>query len=128
MTTITLDSLMKLTAAEQGNYKLHLACWNGEEQPLNVYLRGWDHWASWNAWRGNKNDFNRDYIFSLIQFYHEPNKWLFGGIFKIVNRHDDWTVTQIGYELELLDLHKEYIGRLIIEKAMLVTKTIQQSF
>jgi hypothetical protein len=65
-------------------------------------------------WRGNKDDFNREFIFSLIQFYHEPNRWLFGGIFKIINRHENYLDTEVGYDLELVDLHKELIGRLII--------------
>lgn len=69
----------------------------------------------WNAWRGNKNDFNREFIFSLIQFYHEPNKWLFGGIFRVIKRHVDFGDTEIGYELELVDLHKELIGRLVLD-------------
>ncbi len=110
--TIKADSILKLSDIEQRKYKLHLACWNGEKHPLNVYLNGWDGWVGWNEWRGGKNDFNREYIFSLIQFYHEPNKWLFGGIFKVVDGHEDWAN---GYKLELIDLHKDLIGRLIID-------------
>jgi hypothetical protein len=89
--------------------------WNGYDHPLNVYLQDWNTWVGWNTSRSKKNDFNRKYIFSLIQFYHEPNKWLFGGIFQVVKRFDDWAKTGVGYELELIDLHKELIGRLIID-------------
>lgn len=116
--TIKAEHILKINEDELHSYKLHLACWNGYEQPLNVYLRGWEHWVGWNAWRGGKigrNDFNREYIFSLIQFYHEPNKWLFGGIFRVVERFEDWRETEVGYRLELLDLYKELIGRLIID-------------
>lgn len=112
---IKVENILKLTDSDLRHYKLHLACYNGYEQPLNVYLQGWDRWVGWNEWRGNKNDFNRQYIFSLIQFYHEPNKWLFGGIFKVVKRLEDWADTEVGYELELVDLHKELIGRLVID-------------
>jgi len=115
MSIITVDSILKFPENEQRKYKLHLACWNGHQQPLNVYLQNWDNWVGWNQWRGGKNDFNREYIFSLIQFYHEPNKWLFGGIFKVNHRHADWADTEVGYTVELLDLHKELIGRLIID-------------
>jgi hypothetical protein len=66
--TINANSILKFTDSELGKYKLHLASWNGHERPLNVYLRGWDDWVGWNEWRGRKNDFNRDYIFRLIQF------------------------------------------------------------
>ena len=44
------------------------------------------------------NDFNRQFIFSLIQFYHETDAWLFGGIFRVVARHED------RYEVKLADL------------------------
>lgn len=115
MTKINVVEILKLTDTDLRKYKLHLACWNGYEQPLDVYLNNWDNWIGWNKWRGNKNDFNREYIFSLIQFYHEPNKWLFGGIFKIVERFKDWPETKIGYKLKLVELHKEMIGRLIID-------------
>ena len=69
----------------------------------------------WNEWRGNKDDFNRDYIFSLIQFYPEPDRWLFCGIFKVVERFQDYTVTKKGCRLQVMDLHKEMIGRMIID-------------
>ncbi len=91
-----------------------MACWNGSEQPLNVYLANWNNWIGWNQWRGGKNDFNRKYIFSLIQF-SEPNKWLFGGIFEVKERHDNWKETEVGYEVELQDLQKEMIGLLKID-------------
>jgi len=113
--TIKTGNILKLSESDLINYKLHLACFNGIEQPLDVYLRDRGTWVDWNAWRGNKNDFNREYIFSLIQFYHESDKWLFGGIFRIVKRFDDWKDTEVGYGLELTELHKELIGRLIID-------------
>ena len=70
-------------------------------------------WLERVAWQQKR--LNRQYIFSLIQFYHEPNKWLFGGIFKVVKRLEDWADTEVGYELELVDLHKELVGRLVID-------------
>jgi hypothetical protein len=115
MPQIKLDSLFKLTDPKPNQYKLHLAGYNGYDHPLNIFLSGWDNWVNWNQWRGNKNDFNRPYIFSLIQFYHEPNKWLFGGIFKVVTRHNDYLDTEVGYSVELMDLNKELIGRLVID-------------
>lgn len=112
---IKAKDLLKLTDIELQHYKLHLASWNGQAQPLNDYLKGWEFWVGWNEWRSSRDDFNRNYIFSLIQFYHEPNRWLFGGIFKITNRHQDWAETEVGYDLELVDLHKDLIGRLVID-------------
>jgi hypothetical protein len=69
MSEIKVSDIFNLSDNELRQHKLHLACWNGKEQALNVYLRGWEKWVGWNEWRGGKNDFNRQYIFSLIQFY-----------------------------------------------------------
>lgn len=115
MTDIKASSILKLNDSDLNQYKLHLACWNGYEHPLDVYLADWNKWIGWNQSRSGNNDFNRKYIFSLIQFYPEPNKWLFGGIFEVKERYDNWEETKVGYRVELLDLHKEMIGRLIID-------------
>lgn len=112
---ISVKSFLNINNTELNEFKLHLASKSNSEHPLNVYLSNWENWIGWNQFRDGKNDFNRKYIFSLIQFYHEPNKWLFGGIFKIIQRHDNWKETEIGYKVELQDLHKELIGRLIID-------------
>jgi hypothetical protein len=67
-------------------YKLHCAVWNGEENPLDVFNRSWEDWVMWNRWRPARDDFNRRYIFSLMQVYSEPNRWLFGGAFEVIGR------------------------------------------
>lgn len=89
-------------------YKIHFAVWNGEEQPLDVFVRDPDEWKDWNSWRGGRNDFSRKFIFSLIRYHHQPNKWLFGGIFEVIERNAN------SYNVKLIDLHREYIGRLLI--------------
>jgi hypothetical protein len=35
--------------------------------------------------------------------------------FRVAKRLDDWKDTEVGYELELIDLYKDLIGRLVIE-------------
>ena len=112
---IKLKDYLKIDSNALTQYKLHLACWNGRDQPLNVYLNAWEKWIGWNEWRGGKDDFNRQYIFSLIQYYHENGKWLFGGIFEVTKRLQDWKKTEIGYKIRLLDLHKDLIGRLVVD-------------
>lgn len=94
----------------QKNYKLHLACWNKESNPLDVFVKSWKEWENWNAWRGNINDFNREYIFSLIDFYHEPETWLFGGIFRVLSRGKN--NHSHSYKVELVKDTESYIGRL----------------
>jgi len=92
--------------AELGSYKLHFARWNGENQPLEVWTRDRDEWQGWQEYRPARNEFNRPYIFSLIQFYHETDIWLFGGIFRVLQRHQD------RYEVELTDQGAGFLGRL----------------
>lgn len=112
---IKLNDLLKIEENDLCRYKLHLAASNGEEEPLDVYTRDFNEWIVWNEWRGNKNDFNREYIFSLIPDYHKSNKFIFGGVFRVVKRYDDWEETNKGYDIELVDEFIKFIGRLEID-------------
>ena len=88
------------------DYKVHFARWNGDSQPLEVWARDRQEWQGWQEYRPGRNDFNRPLIFSLMQFYHETDIWLFGGVFRVLARHDD------GYEVELTEIGLGFIGRL----------------
>lgn len=88
------------------DFKIHFARWNQEVQPLEVWARDRQEWLGWQEYWPGRNDFNRPLIFSLIQFYHEPDTWLFGGIFRILARHAD------RYEVELTDQGEAFLGRL----------------
>jgi hypothetical protein len=66
--------------------KLHCAVYNGEQYPIEVLATDPANWESWNSWRGDKNDFNRQFIFSLAQDRHDPTLWLFGGIWEVTGR------------------------------------------
>ncbi|MEZ5527208.1 MAG: hypothetical protein R3F26_06695 [Gammaproteobacteria bacterium] len=59
-------------------------------------------------WRSEKDDFNCQYIFSLMDYYHEPNTWLFGGVYEVVARLG--TTRSKGYEVALTDQFTPYIG------------------
>ena len=112
---IKLNSILNINTEDLRSYKLHLAAWNGYEQPLDVFARVFDEWKSWNEWRGNKNDFNREFIFSLIPDYHRYGKYIFGGVFRVVERFEDFGDTEIGYRVELAEQFKELTGRLVID-------------
>jgi hypothetical protein len=88
------------------DYKVHFARWNGDSQPLEVFVRDKAEWQRWQEYRPSRDDFNRPFIFSLVQFYHETDAWLFGGVFKVLARHNDC------YEVELMDMGSGFIGRL----------------
>jgi hypothetical protein len=92
-------------------YKVHFAVWNKVEHPLDIFVRNPEEWKGWNSWRGDRDDFSRRFIiFSLIRYYHQPDKWLFGGIFEVVKRGAKENV------VDLLHLHREYIGRLLVQE------------
>lgn len=94
-------------------YKMHAARWNGENQPLNVFVDDSSKWRGWNTWRGSKDEFTRKYIFSLIDYYHEADTWLFGGIFEVLKRNP----VANSHSYEIIEVHKyqKYVGRLKIK-------------
>lgn len=102
-----------LSFEDPREFKVHLANWNGDENPLDVFVRNKNEWKGWNSWRSERDDFNRKYIFSLMEYYHEPNSWLFGGIFEVVERLN--ASRSKGYEIRLSDIHQSFIGRLKIK-------------
>ena len=64
-------------AVAPGISKVHLACWNKVEEPLDVYLRGdFDRWQSWQS----KPNFERPFVVSLIDL-PEAHRWLFVGVY-----------------------------------------------
>lgn len=93
------------------DYKLHFARWNGHDQPLDVWVRDKEEWQGWQEYRPGRDDFNRPYIFSVAQFYHEADIWLFGGVFRVLARHDDQ------YEVELTKIGASFNGRLKLRYA-----------
>lgn len=93
-------------------FKVHLASWNRKRHPLDVFVADTEEWEGWNRWRSTKDDFNRQYIFALIDFYHEKDIWLFGGIYEVVERYQ--VSRSLGYEVKLTNQFKSLIGRLKI--------------
>ncbi|HHT1038292.1 TPA: GIY-YIG nuclease family protein [Enterobacter hormaechei] len=104
---IELESILNIE--NDLDYKVHFAVYNYEEEPLDTFLRDKDEWQGWNEWRNGRDDFNRQFIFSLIRFYPQNNRWLFGGIYEVLVRNPD------RYRVRLVDKHKGLIGRLLID-------------
>ena len=107
---IQLSSLLPIK--NPGDFKAHLACCNGTNEPLDVFVQDRTAWDEWNAWRSGKNEFNRPYIFSLIEFYPESDNWLFGGIYKVLSRNPE--NYNYSYKVESVADHEELVGRLTI--------------
>jgi hypothetical protein len=102
--TIKLTDIWSISDLDE--YKVHFARFNQHSQPLDVFVRDSMEWQTWQEYRPVRNDFNRPFIFSLAQFYHEPNTWLFGGVYEVLARHED------RYEVRLTEQGKGFVGRL----------------
>jgi hypothetical protein len=102
-----LGILVPAAAAEAT--KIHLACYNGEEDPLDVYLNG--NFEEWQRVQTKKN-FGRPFVLSLIAMDH-PNSWLFAGL------HNSGKPVPYGqglwhYPLVEIESAKELCGRLVL--------------
>ncbi|MGV0644037.1 GIY-YIG nuclease family protein [Mycolicibacterium sp. XJ2546] len=96
-------------------FKLHCAVVNEQQiQPIDVLANDWDEWVGWSRWRGATDHFNRDFIFTMARERKSLDRWLFGGVFKVVGRQP--IPNSRSYDLELRDdIMGEYIKRLVIE-------------
>ena len=111
MKEIELESIFKDINPLQ--YKVHFARRSDNNyEPLDEYIASFDNWVEWNRY-SNQDDYNREFVFSLISFYPESDTWLFGGIWRILSR--DMSKKPYPYEIELVDDYSEYIGRLKIK-------------
>lgn len=104
--TILLRDIWTIDDVE--DHKVHWGRWNGEAQPLDEWVRDPDIWREWQAYWPGRNEFNRKYIFSLMDFYHEEDVWLFGGIYRVTARLED------AYKVQLTERGAGFIGRLKI--------------
>lgn len=91
------------------DYKIHFARWNQHAQPLDVFVRDFGEWQTWQEYRAGRDDFNRARIFSLMQEYRSEDEWVFGGIWIVLDRLPD------RYIVELADELRPLIGRLRLQ-------------
>ena len=106
-TKIMLNDLLRIENPTQ--FKLHLACRNeAGVNPLDGYVANRANWIGWNEWKGEKNDWTRDFILSMMEFYPKKDSWLFGGAFRVLERSGD------EYELDELADFGKFDGRLVV--------------
>ena len=96
---------------ETDSLKIHLACWNGQDDPINIYFAG--RFKTWQEWQNHRN-FKCDQVLSLIDL--GQHTWLFVGVYKIL----DWRPhpnrkTTFLYTTSLLPHQEELIGRIIVQ-------------
>ena len=98
--------------------KLHLATWNGVEQPLDVYLAG--NFNDWQRWQNAKN-FERRIVISLIDIPHQKDTWLFAGVYRSNGLDRKWSDEYKNhynwYDLTEEQTYKEMNGRLVVRFA-----------
>lgn len=87
--------------------KVHLAGWNGHDNPLHVYFKG--EFESWQSWQSKRN-FERQYVVSLIQL-SEPNQWLYVGSYSQTSSRE--FSDHVEYELVPLPNTQGLAGRTI---------------
>ncbi|MCP3966560.1 MAG: GIY-YIG nuclease family protein [Lentisphaerae bacterium] len=90
--------------------KLHLAGWDGSEDPIDVFLSG--EFEEWQSWQSKKN-FERKYIISIIQL-PAKDKWLFAGGYLSHSCDYDKTAGCYKYRTEAMDEFIEFSGRLTV--------------
>ena len=112
------------------DYKIHFATHNGDHHPLDLWLEDRDEWESWQRYHPQKNEFNRKYIFSAMQFHHEgKNVWLFGGIFRVLARREDSREDHgYRYEVALMKHGESFIGRLKFAAPSRTSRTTRAKF
>ena len=93
--------------------------------PSNPKKKAWDlleqdskEWLTMNSWKtkqANNNLKGANYLISFAQYYpYGPDYYIFGGIYK-VSKVEPEVFNNIGYDLELTDLYKPYIKKLIVK-------------
>lgn len=93
------------------NSKIHLAGWNGVDNPLDVYLGGkFEEWQSWQT----KRNFERKFITSLIQL-PQSNKWLFAGVFESFGCEFKPDSNLFKYKTAVIGSLDSLAGRVIVE-------------
>lgn len=90
--------------------KIHLACWNGIEDPLDVYFAGnFDEWQ-----RGApRRNYERDLVLSLIAL-PQPDRWLFAGLHDSCGSTWDAAKHEYRYDLRRRPGTNELDGRLVV--------------
>lgn len=97
-------------AVNTDSLKIHLACWNGTEHPLDRYYAG--TFKSYQDWQGRLN-FNCDQVLGLIDL--GKSSWLFAGVYKILgHKPHPQNKRHFLYSSRLLPSQDDMIGRIIV--------------
>ena len=90
--------------------KLHIATWNGEENPLDVFFKG--EFEGWQSWQTRRN-FERAFIVSLIKLPGR-NRWLFAGCFRQLGKAWVESPPHWSYQTTEIEETTTLVGRMVI--------------
>lgn len=100
---------------EVSKTKVHLARWNGKDNPLDQYIESkFDEWQSYQT----RKNFERKFVISLIQA-GRSGRWLFAGLYISdgCNSYEKNGKTKYKYNLVKVSSTSEYEGRLYVYSA-----------
>jgi len=88
--------------------KIHLACWNGREHPIDEYYAG--NFEEWQEWQ-NRRNFACSKMISLIDLGR--GNWLFAGVYEILGcrRQSDGGFK---YSTKLMPEQGDIVGRITV--------------
>lgn len=90
--------------------KIHLACWNGVEEPIDVYYSG--RWQEWQEGQ-NRRNFECSHVISLIDL--GQSHWLFVGVYSVHGcQPDPRRESAVRYTTQLLPGQDELIARVVV--------------
>jgi hypothetical protein len=91
--------------------KIHLACWNGREHPIDEYYAG--TFKAWQEWQTRRN-FECSHVLSLIDL--GQSTWLFVGVYNVLSSEPHpQAAGHFLYSTQLLPNQDEMIGRIVVE-------------
>lgn len=102
---------IKYPDIEENDCKMHLAVWNGYDNPIDVYLSG--EFEEWQTWQSKRN-FERKYIIPLLQMPGN-DKWLFAGGFFSVGCEYIEKEKYYKYKTTEISQLSEFAGRLVVD-------------
>jgi len=90
--------------------KVHLATWNGTDDPLDVYRAG--NFDEWQRWQSRRN-FDRRFVVALIAL-PGAGRWLYVGVYN--SEGSEWRDDRAAhyYRLQERQSCSEFNGRLIV--------------
>ena len=90
--------------------KVHLACWNGHDHPIDVYFAG--GFDDWQASQKQRN-FSCSQVLSLIDLGN--SEWLFVGLYEVIDcKSHPREKGRLHYSMELLPKQEELVARIVV--------------